>query len=333
MKIKTLLIFLFLFIVKISFGQYIFSVSEFKDSQRNFTLSNFDIKDTLLYLPLGVQGLKIYDISDLERFKLLSTYEEFEKRSRKKVYGTAYCVKVIGDRAYLSYGELGLKILNISDPTMPFVLGTYYRHQDVYCTEIFENYALLGYAGMGLEIVDFSNMNDIQMVSRNNVKDFTVKDIEIIPPYVTIVGGRRGLRTFKFQEPLTSFKQAEFPKDFLTEAEANNLVIREKTGYIANDYDGLMVVNMGLPLYPLKVNVIKTIGRAKDLLIDDNYLYVATDKGIEVFDIREPEKPAKIFEHVVKRKEYLSLKMRDHHLFALFQAGRKDYGIEVFQVE
>jgi len=110
-------------------------------------------------------------------------------------------------------------------------------------------------------------------------------------------------------------------------------VIREKTGYIANDYDGLMVVNMGLPLYPLKVNVIKTIGRAKDLLIDDNYLYVATDKGIEVFDIREPEKPAKIFEHVVKRKEYLSLEMRDHHLFALFQAGRRDFGIEIFQVE
>ena len=52
---------------------------------------------------------------------------------------------------------------------MPYVLGTYYRYQDVYCSEIYENYALLGYVGMGLEIVDLSDFDNINMVSRNNV--------------------------------------------------------------------------------------------------------------------------------------------------------------------
>ncbi|HSH51452.1 MAG TPA: hypothetical protein VK982_06980, partial [Bacteroidales bacterium] len=133
--------------------------------------------------------------------------------------------------------------------------------------------------------------------------------------------------------PITSFKQAEFPKDFLTEAQANKLIVKDKIGYMANDFGGLVVLNLGLPLYPLKVNEIKTIGRTKDLLIKDNYLYVATDKGIEVFDIREPEKPVKIFEHVTKRKEYKFLQMKDYYLFALFQDGRRDLGIEIFQVE
>ena len=333
MKKRTILIFILLIFVKFNFAQYIFPVSEFRESQRHFELSNFAIKDTVLFLPLGESGLHIYNISDFEEFDLLSTYEEFERRSRKKIYGTAYCVEVIDDKAFLSYGELGLKILNISDPTLPFVLGTYYRHQDVYFTKVYENYAFLGYINMGLEIVDFSNMDDIIMASRNNVKDFTVKDIEIYPPYVIIVGGRRGLRIFKFNEPITSFKQAEFPKDFLTEAQANKLIIKDKIGYMANDFGGLMVLNMGLPLYPLSVNEIKTMGRAKDLLIQDNYLYVATDKGIEVFDIREPEKPVKIFEHATKRKEYKFLQMQGHYLFALFQDGRRDFGIEIFQVE
>lgn len=333
MKKKIPLIFILLILVKFSFSQYIFPVSEFRDNQRHFELSNFDIKDTLLFLPLGEQGLQVYNIADINEFELLSTYEEFERRSGKKVYGTAYCVKVIDDKAFLSYGELGLRILNISDPTMPFVLGTYYRHQEVYFTEVYENYAFLGYVDMGLEVVDFSNMNNIEMVSRNNVKDFTVKNMQIIPPYVIIVGGKRGLRTFKFNEPFTSFKQAEFPKDYLTDAEANKLIVKDKMGYMANDFGGLVVLNMGLPLYPLKVNEIKTMGRAKDLFMDDNYLYVATDKGIEVFDIREPEKPVKIFEHTEKRKEYKYLQMRDYYLFALFQDGRRDYGIEIFQVE
>ncbi|MEE4198312.1 MAG: hypothetical protein V2I54_11760 [Bacteroidales bacterium] len=333
MKKRFIFIIIFLGIVKFNFAQYIFPVSEFRDQARHFELTNFDVRDSLLFLPLGEQGLRIYNVADIQQFELLSTYQEFEKRSRKKVYGTAYGVVVREDKVFLSYGDLGLKIISISDPTMPYVLGTYYRHQPVYCTRLYKDFAFLGYIDMGLEIVDFSNMDNIQMVSRNNVKDFTVNDILINPPYVTIVGGNRGLRTIKFQEPMSTFKQAEFPKNFLTEAEANSLLLKDKTGYMANDFDGLMVLNMGLPLYPLKVNEVKTLGRANDLFIQGHYIYVASDKGIEVFDIREPEKPVKIFEHAAKRKEYLALQMKDYYLFALFQSGRKEFGIEIFQVE
>ncbi|MFP4023265.1 MAG: hypothetical protein ACLFVR_01970 [Thiohalospira sp.] len=333
MKKRIVFIISIMLIVKLSVAQYIYPVTEFSDNLRHFELTNIDIKDTVLFLPLGESGLQIYNIADLYNFELLTTYKEFERRSRKKVYGRAYNVKIVNYKAFLSYGKLGLKILNISDPAMPFVLGTYYRHQDVYSVEIYEDYAFLGYIGMGLEIVDFSNMNDIKMASRNNVKDFTVNNIQVIPPYTVISGGKSGLRAFKFNDPFTSFKQAEFPKDYLTDASANKLLIHEKTGYVANDFKGLTVLNMGLPLYPLKVFEIKTTGNAHDLLIDRNYLYVAADKSIEVFDITEPEKPARIFEHSDKSKSYQYLKMNGDYLFALFQEGRRDYGIEVFQVE
>ncbi|MFO7827814.1 MAG: hypothetical protein R6V23_04260 [Bacteroidales bacterium] len=333
MKKLIVLIVILISIVKISFAQYIYPVAEYRNDLRNFELSNFDIQDTVLYLPLGEHGLQIIDISDIHNFQPIATYEEFERRSRKKVYGTAYCVKVIDNKAFLSYGELGLKILNISDPTMPFVMGTYYRHQDVYCTKIYKNFALLGYVGMGLEIVDFSNMNDIRLASRNNVKDFSVNNIQVLPPYVMISGGRSGLRTFKFGEPFTEFKQAEFPKDYITESEAHQLLVYDKTGYIANDFKGLLVLNMGLPLYPLKVNEIKTIGKATNLMIDRSFLYVTTDKGIDVFDIQEPEKPVKIFEHIEKDKEFKYLKMHGDYLYALFEDGKREYGIEIFQVE
>lgn len=314
-------------------SQHIYPVYNYTSQVKDLQLFNFDIEDTILYLPLGESGMHILNIKELNNIHEISVYREYEKRSRKKVYGVAHSVEVLGNKAYLSYGPLGLKILDVTDPTMPFVLGTYYRYQDVYCTEIFENYAFLGYIGMGLEIVDFSNTDDIKMVSRKNERDFTVRDIDIIPPYVMISGGERGLRSFKFGEPFTDFKQVEFPKDFITETDANQLVIKDKIGYLANDNGGLTILNLALPLYPLEINQIKTRGKAKDLTLNGNYLYVAAEKHIEVFDLRDPERPNEIFEHEERGRDFISLKVHGNYLFALYQEGKKDYGIMVFQIE
>ncbi len=333
MKKITLLILVYLIILKVISAQYIYPAAVYSVEMKNFELSNFDINDTILYLPLGESGLHILDISDFKDIHEVFVYTEYEKRSRKKVYGTAYCVEVIEDKAYLSYGALGLKILSVSDPTMPYVLGTYYRYQDVYCSKVYENYALLGYRGMGMEIVDLSNLDDINMVSRNNIRDFTVNNIQIVPPYVVISGGSRGLRTFKFSEPFTSFKQSEFPRSYLIDNDANKLLIKGATGYLANDIRGLSVLNVGIPLYPLEVQNIRTNGKAVDLLIDRNYLYVTCNGAIEIYDIKDPEKPDKIFEHIDKEKEFKSLKMNNNYLYVSFTDGKRKYGIAIFQVE
>jgi hypothetical protein len=333
MKKISLIIFFCIALAAIVKAQYIYPINEYNAQLKGYELSNFDIQDTILYLPLGESGLHVLNIKDLKNIHELSVYIEYEKRSREKIYGVAHCVKVIDNKAYLSYGPLGLKILNITDPTMPYVVGTYYRYQDVYCSEIYENYAMLGYMVMGLEIVDFSNLEDIKMVSRNNVRDFSVKNIQVIPPYVIISGGNRGLRIFKFGEPFTTFKQVEFTKEHLMDNEAHKLLVRGSTGYLANDYRGLSVLNMGLPLYPLEVNSIKTQGKATELVIEGNYLYVASGKYIEVFDLREPEKPEKIYEYSDKNKEFRSLKIHENKLYALYSNGSKEYGISIFQVE
>ncbi|OFX86775.1 MAG: hypothetical protein A2W99_06850 [Bacteroidetes bacterium GWF2_33_16] len=331
---KLLLIFIINTItVNLLNAQYIYPVSVYESSSKDIDLSNFDIKDTLLFLPLGNEELQILNISDINNINKFSKYEEYEKRYGKKVFGNAYGIKVIDNRAYLSYGDLGLKILDITDPETIYSIGTYYRHQEVYCVEIFENFACLGYKSLGLEIIDFSDLSNITMVSRNNVKDFSVKNIQILSPYIMISGGDRGLKTFKFKEPITGFKQAEFPKDFMYDAPANKILVRATTGYVANDFRGLSILNLNLPLYPHEVGNIKTNGKAIDLAIDRNYLYVVCSKSIEVYDIKEPEKPEKIFEHVEKDKKFQSITIKGSTLFASFTTNSRDYGIMVFQVE
>lgn len=333
LKINILGTLFLLITTTVSIAQHVFPIAEYSAKIKSFELSNFDINNSVIYLPLGASGLHFLDISDINNIKEFSVYTEYEKRSRKKVYGTAYCVKAVNDTVYLSFGALGLKILNVSDPTMPYVLGTYYRHQDVYSLEIFENFALLGFKNMGLEIVDFSNINNIKMVSRNTIKDFPVKNIQVIPPYVVISGEDEGLKIFEFKEPFTGFKQAAFPKSYLIDYDVNKILIKGSIAYLANDIKGLTVLNMTLPPYPLKTNNIKTEGKAVDLIIDRNYLYISCGKTIEVYDIKEPGKPEKIHEYVDKSKKFKSLRMYNNKLFASFSKGNKIYGIQVFQVE
>jgi len=88
-----------------------------------------------------------------------------------------------------------------------------------------------------------------------------------------------------------------------------------------------------LPLYPLQVDQIKSRGNETDLVLKDDYLYVSSGKYIEVFDLRNPEKPNGIYEYEDKGKNFVSLKIHNNYLFALYEEGKKDYGLIIFQIE
>lgn len=333
MKNLFFLLLIIVFSIKSGFSQFIYPAGNYSAADKNVELSHFDIKDTLLLLPLGINGMQILNISDLNNIQEVAKYEEYEKRYQKKVYGKAYDVKIIENRAYLAYGELGLKIIDITDPFMPYSIGTYYRHHDVNRVEIFENFAFLGFIDLGLEIVDFKDCNNISMVSRNNILGFTINNIQIVPPYIIVTGGSRGMTIFKFVEPLTQFKPSEFPREFINENEFNKLLVRGPVGYMANDARGLSVLNLKLPLYPHEILTMKTNGKAIDLAIDRNYLYVVCSKSIEIYDIKDPEKPEKISEYVDKDKKFQNIRIQGTNLFASYTLGSNEYGIQVFQIE
>jgi len=69
------------------------------------------------------------------------------------------------------------------------------------------------------------------------------------------------------------------------------------------------------------------------LAIDRNYLYVVCSKSIEIYDIKDPEKPEKISEYVDKDKKFQNIRIQGTNLFASYTLGSNEYGIQVFQIE
>ncbi len=327
-----LTIFIFLTLIVKLYAQSIYPVGEYEQLGK-VEFSNLEVKNNILYFPLGELGLQILDVANHQNITQIALYREFEWREKKKVFGSAYCVNIKGDSLFLAYGELGLKILNISDPSMPFVLGTYYRYQDVYTCELYKNFAFLGLKNMGFEIVDFSNIDNIDMVSRNNVKDFKVENLQVRPPFVLMTGGYRGILIYQFTDPFTKFKVKGFPKEYHPNNEANKLIVKGNIGYLANDYAGLTILNLGLPLYPVKMSNIKTEGKAKDICLNKNYVYVSSGKAIEVFDISNKENPVKVFEYKEKKKKFKNIAIDGNYLYASYKQSLRKYGIIVFQIE
>lgn len=297
-----------------------------------FEMTNFIVKDTLLIWPQGENGLNIYSIANLDSLKIIAHYEDFEVRSRKDIYGKAYNTVLRNDTLFLCYGDLGLKILDISDPEIPVELGSYYRHHEVYSLTLFQNYAFLGLADLGLEIVNFTDIKDIKMVGRNNLKDFPAQNIIVRPPYTMVTGGKRGIKIFKFKDPFTDYKWAQYPKNFYPENDANKLIIDGKYGYLANDFKGLTVLNLTLPEYPMEHTTIKTSGRAQDLLLNGNKLYVASGGCIYTFDITDPKEPVIVSTFESKSKDFYSLFLERGNLWATFKDGYRDFGIMKFDI-
>ncbi|MFM6025782.1 MAG: LVIVD repeat-containing protein, partial [Dolichospermum sp.] len=68
-------------------------------------------------------------------------------------------IQVLGNYAYVSAGNRGLKIIDISNPASPSLRGEYsYHHSgEAYDVQVVGNYAYVAFGLYGLEIIDISN--------------------------------------------------------------------------------------------------------------------------------------------------------------------------------
>lgn len=296
-------------------------------------LTNFQIKDYYLFFPSGDDGLRILDITDNSSLVEIDSYNQTETRENKEIEGTANKILISDDKAYLAYGNLGMYILDISDVNNIKKLGSYYRFHPVFSIKLYDKYAFLGTRDIALDIVDLSNLNDIELVGRYNIKDYKLYKTLIKEPFVILVGGENGLRTYQFADPFNEFKTNGFPKDYNLIDEVLDLEIRGEYGFMANGIEGFQVLNLKLPLYPLKIAEIKTTGFVNDILIHDDILFVATNQAILTYNISNPEEPSLIYEYKDKKKDFRFMLFHDYNLYVSYYQGRRNYGIAVFQYE
>ncbi len=305
------------------------------ENKGKISYCRFDVQENNIFWPLGKKGMVIFNAANPENLERVKYYHNYEIRSYQKIYGSANCVEMRGDTAYLANGELGLEILDFSNPVSPKLLGRYYRNQPVSEFKIFDNKAILGLEKNGAEVIDYSDPDNIEMVSRDNMGDFPVTDIETFDNYVYLLGGKKGLVIFSYKKPLVNFKNGRYVKTIYPPGKASQIVMNDKIGYLANGNKEIVIMDFNLPEHPAAKRFIELDAKSNDVILVDDYLYVATNRGIEIFLLQKDKQPVRINAFYDKKREYKRLAIEGKYLYASYNSKglfAKKYGIRIFRI-
>jgi hypothetical protein len=306
------------------------------ENRGTITYHQMAVDSNIVFWPLGKKGMLIFDVSDPNNLRRIKLYQDYEIRSYRKVYGSVNKVQVENNTAYLANGDLGFYVLDISNLINPVLKGRYYRHKPVCEFNIIDNYVILGLWGNGVEVVDMSSLKDIKMISRKNMTDVFVEDIELMESRVYVAAGGKGIRIISYKEPIEKFESAGFIRKFYPEGTAKEIIINGNIGFIANGKKEFLIIDLFLPEYPSVIKRVELEGKSNGLFLDNTRLYVATSKGIEVFSVENQENVIRTGFYNNDKRDYRKLLVEGDFLYASYKFGnllKKTYGLQLFKIE
>jgi len=233
----------------------------------------------------------------------------------------AFDVTVLDNTLYISSGEQGLNIFDITDPGQPETLG-HYSELNILSSEVRGNFCYIASGSDGFNILDISNPANPELCSTymtNNAQSVIlagnhaiiadgeggVLDIDITDPYrpesfeslklsytssvdvsdnIILVADKSGLYTIQSFQYGKSFKIS----DLKTEGNANSITVSGNNIYIADHSKGFLVLSLDDPANISNSDILFQIDSeyAEQIIIDENKLYLADGAGgIKIYDL------------------------------------------------
>lgn len=208
--------------------------------------------------------------------------------------GAVLGIAVAGSYAYVADEELGVKILDISNPAAPQQVGQYVFDSNNPSENLAFNVTLSGslayvaYGGSGVQILNISNPANPVRVGGLTTSDLAY-NIALAGNYAYVATANRGLSILDVSNPASPRQVGSFD----TDAVAYGLVIVGNTVLLADGGAGVLPIDISNPANPqLAGTPYYTQGDSFDIAVSGSYAYVADGgKGLTVLDISDPRNP------------------------------------------
>jgi len=152
--------------------------------------------------------------------------------------------------------------------------------------------------GTRLVVLDITNPTNPIAIGQTEVISSLITDIEISGSYAYVAESRRsdysggGLRVINISDPTQPHSIGFYD----TPGDALNLAVSGNYAYIADNYQGLRVVDISNPSLPVEVTTVMpntSAGSTTDVVIANQRAYVAEsyDHGLHILDISDPTNP------------------------------------------
>lgn len=276
-----------------------------------------------LYVANKEAGLKVYDITDIKKPKLvasLSTKSFSSLHVMNLTQDSNYLYLAIGNH-FNNKQPPGMAIVDITDPVNPvfisyWILPSSYGGSGI--VKVQGNYAYLGAMGNGLLILDISNKKSIKLISQFvpdiNYPDpkpkkslYNARGIQVIQDIVYLCYDAGGLCIINIKDKANPVQIGRYCNPIMNGKPRayNNIVVNKDLAYIAVDYCGMEILNIKDPANISSIGWWNPYGcpannwftspvHANEIAYDKDYnlIFLSTGKSdLDIINVSNPSNP------------------------------------------
>lgn len=206
--------------------------------------------------------------------------------------GNAYAVSTTWEKAYLSSGSGGLRIIDTGTPHFPAEIDSYESYGIVWDTIIHGNYAYLASGEYGLEIVDIESPFGPEKIG--HIETTTGFGIAKAGNHIYLADGMGGLCIIDVS---VSHSPTEIGRLHVSGQVAYSVTIDWPQIYVGSRH-GFSIVNIENPYSPYEVSYV-SLTDVYDIHIAADLAFIAFDGGLRIYNISDLRDPVFVNEIVL----------------------------------
>ncbi|MGD2089772.1 MAG: Ig-like domain-containing protein [Candidatus Aminicenantes bacterium] len=236
------------------------------------------VKDSLAFLPVFLEGLKILDVTNPSTPVLKATYQ-YPEDSPKAFHKE-------GPLLYIADWYRGLRIIDITDPASPLWLGSLENFGRANTSAQDGNYLYIG-KKYGLHIIDISNPSVPLHVGFAETDD-EVHALAIDGSYAFVSLGfyNTRLQVYNVSNPTRPVQVAEV---FLAPSQRPDFISINGDYAYVDSGEGIKVFDISDPTTPTQTGLLAQYGSS--FIINGNYGYLLSTDKLNVIDISSISTP------------------------------------------
>lgn len=198
--------------------------------------------------------------------------------------GDAARVVLRGNRAFVSLGEAGLAIYDVSGGGTPVRLGGWDTPGTLEGIDVVGSVAYLADDVAGLHVVDVSNPAAPVRVGGFDTEG-TAEGVRVVGNLAYVADGESGLLVLDVSNPSAPVRVGGLD----TEGKANDVQVVGTVAYVADMGSGLQLVDVANPAEPKRLGGFDTDGTAYQVRVSGGMAYLADGyNGLVVLDVSDP---------------------------------------------
>ena len=245
-------------------------------------IASVAISGAYAYVADNSGGLRIVDVSDPANPREIGAWP-----------GTAFCVAVAGQYAYVGEGR-GMHVIDVSDPASPQHMGFIDTVRGVYGLAAAGHYAYVGATRnigdyhIGLWVMDVSDPAHPQVTG--HLPDVRPFDVTVVGNYAYLADYYAGLRIVDIASPTNPVKVSTLK----TPGPGLRVAISGHTAYLA-DYYGLSILDVSEPITLTQTAYYSMTGAIEDVALAGSTAYaMSIGNGLRAIDVSNPASPHEV---------------------------------------